>query len=44
MALTSDEIDLLVTSGPASDDDPEVTPSPVHTAAGLPRLKAYGST
>jgi diguanylate cyclase (GGDEF)-like protein len=44
MALTSDEIDLLVTSGPSSDDDPEVTPSPVHTATGLPRLKAYGST
>jgi hypothetical protein len=41
MALTADEIDLLVSSG---DDPqlPEVTPSPAHAVSGLPRLQAYG--
>jgi EAL domain-containing protein (putative c-di-GMP-specific phosphodiesterase class I) len=43
MALTADEIDLLVTSDP-TPATPADGASPVHAAAGLPRMRAYGST
>jgi diguanylate cyclase (GGDEF)-like protein len=43
MALTSDEIDLLV-SRQAENEEPAVAPSPAHSPAGLPRLRAYGTS
>jgi EAL domain-containing protein (putative c-di-GMP-specific phosphodiesterase class I) len=43
VALTVDEIDLLVTTDHAPDDPP-VAASPVHAVAGLPRLRAYDAS
>jgi diguanylate cyclase (GGDEF)-like protein len=42
MALTADEIDLLVSREP-TPVEPPVGASPVHSSAGLPRLRAYGT-
>jgi diguanylate cyclase (GGDEF)-like protein len=43
MALTSDEIDLLVSANPVIEEPLPVS-SPAHTVSGLPRLRAYGSS
>jgi EAL domain-containing protein (putative c-di-GMP-specific phosphodiesterase class I) len=43
MTLTTDEIDLLVSTA-REPEAPEVSSSPAHSVAGLPRLRAYGST
>jgi hypothetical protein len=42
MALTTDEIDLLVSTGQPVDGS-EAASSPVHAVSGLPRLRAYGT-
>ena len=42
MALTTDEIDLLVSNGQPLEA-PAAAASPAHAVSGLPRLRAYGT-
>jgi len=47
LALSTDEIDLLVTSAPAAPAEPALSASPAHssaTVAGFPRLRTFGQS